>query len=92
MFCLLFSGLILGDPYRALRALKKLFFEAVKGKTIHNISATYTDNQAFVEEFVAEVIAELGIECPEDVFVDQLTPVIGTHTGPGCIGLAYLVE
>lgn len=76
----------------ALSALKKLFFEGVEGKTIRNISATYTDNQAFVEEFVAEIIAELGIERPEDAFVDQLTPVIGTHTGPGCIGLAYLVE
>ncbi|NSW54047.1 MAG: DegV family protein [Anaerolineae bacterium] len=76
----------------ALKSLKEHFHAAVAGRTIRNISATYTDNQAFVESFVAEVLEELKIERPAKAFVDPLTPVIGTHTGPGCVGLAYLLE
>ena len=76
----------------ALKALRQYCLDGVAGKKVRNICATYTDNKEFVEEFLADLIADMGIERPEKAFVDPLTPVIGTHTGPGCIGLAFLLE
>jgi DegV family protein with EDD domain len=76
----------------ALSALKEHFLKGIAGKQVRNISATYADNQAFVEEFMTELLQEAGIERPAQMFIDPLTPVVGTHTGPGCIGIAYLLE
>ena len=76
----------------ALKSLKKYCIEGAKGKPVRNFVATYTDNEAFVTQFLDELLAEIGIEKPAKSFVDPLTPVIGTHTGPGCIGIAFLLD
>jgi len=76
----------------ALKALRQYCLDGVNGNKVRNIVATYTDNQEFVTQFLDELVAEMGVEKPVKSFVDPLTPVIGTHTGPGCIGLAFLLE
>jgi DegV family protein with EDD domain len=76
----------------ALKSLRQYCINGAKGKQVRNIVATYTDNQEFVTQFLDELIREMGIEKPAKSFVDPLTPVIGTHTGPGCVGLAFLLE
>ena len=76
----------------ALKSVKQRFFNAMEGKTLRNICATYTDNEEFVNQFMDEILAESGIERPADAFVDPLTPVVGTHTGPGCVGLGFMWE
>ena len=76
----------------ALKALKEHFLKGIEGGQVRNVCATYADNQTFVEEFMTELLQEAGIERPAQMFIDPLTPVIGTHTGPGCIGIAYLLE
>ena len=76
----------------AVKALKERFLADLKGKQVRNLVGTYTDNQEFVEQIVSELCEELGIQRPPKSFVNPLTPVIGTHTGPGTIGLAYLTK
>lgn len=76
----------------ALKSLKKHCVDGVQGKQVRNFVATYTDNKEFVTQFLEELLSEAGIEKPANSFVDPLTPVIGTHTGPGCIGVAFLLD
>lgn len=76
----------------ALKVLKDHVHTEVKGKQIQSLVATYCDNQAFVEGFLEEVITELGIERPEKCYCDPLSPVVGTHTGPGSVGIAFLTD
>ncbi len=76
----------------ALKSLKQYCLDGMQGKKVRNVVATYTDNQQFVTGFYNDLLEEVGIERPAKAFIDPLTPVIGTHTGPGCIGLAFLLE
>ena len=76
----------------ALKALKGYCVEGMQGKKVSNFVATYTDNEQFVTGFYNDLLEELGMEKPAKAFIDPLTPVIGTHTGPGCIGLAFMLE
>ena len=76
----------------ALRNIERSCINATRGKQVRNIVATYTDNEKFVTHFYDHLLKRAGIEKPQKAFIDPLTPVIGVHTGPGCVGLAFMLE
>ena len=76
----------------ALKVLKNYIYEALEGKTVTSMVGGYCDNQEFVEGFVQELIADLGIKNTEECYCDPLSPVVGTHTGPGSIGIAFMTD
>jgi DegV family protein with EDD domain len=76
----------------ALKVLKSHVYAAVEGKQIRSLAVTYCDNQKFIEGFLEDVISDLGIERPEKCCCDPLSPVVGTHTGPGSVGIAFITD
>ncbi len=68
------------------RSLRYLADKAVDSAPLSRIAVAHGD-AADVDEFVA-LIADVATEHP--LLVGQLGPVVGTHTGPGTIGLCMI--
>lgn len=74
---------------KALEAIVSLIEEKTKGhKNIHlaSLHANNPETAQFILDEAAERISPV-----ENVFA-ELSPVLGTHAGPGAVGLAYLVD
>lgn len=76
----------------ALKVLEGYLSGAVEGKEIKQLVASYCDNETFVKKFLQDTITELGIDPPEVCCCAPLSPVVGTHTGPGSVGIAYITK
>lgn len=76
----------------ALKVLKGYLFEALEGKELKQLVASYCDNEEFIKGFLQGVVTEMGIEPPEECCCAPLSPVVGTHTGPGSVGIAYITK
>ena len=72
----------------AFQRLITLVEENTSGKPVH-IGITHANAAQDVEEFSAEVSHRL--DCRE-IFTVELSPVIGTHIGPGTIGISVYPE
>lgn len=70
---------------KARNMLKENFLKEVRGKDAI-IFIIYTNNE---EEMVA-FKAELEQEGLKDILLVPLTPVVGTHAGPGTMGVGYI--
>ena len=74
---------------KALEAIVNLIEERTKGhKNIH--LATLHANNPETAQHILDA-AEAKLPLTEKVFA-TLSPVLGTHAGPGAVGLAYLVD
>jgi DegV family protein with EDD domain len=73
---------------KAFQRLITLVEENTSGKPVH-IGITHANAAQDVEEFSAEVSHRL--DCRE-IFTVELSPVIGTHIGPGTIGISVYPE
>lgn len=76
---------------KAVKLLKDQVVSDLQGKKLANISGAYTNNSDFVHKTMHEVCDELGVPMPDENLIMPLSPVIGTHTGPGAFGIAYLL-
>ena len=70
---------------RMLKMMKPL---AKKGRPLH-VAVMHADALEEAEEFKKKI--EGQFECRE-IFVTEFTPVMGVHTGPGLIGVAFYGE
>ncbi|MGC9360081.1 MAG: DegV family protein, partial [Anaerolineae bacterium] len=75
-----------GGNRRALKELVKRTAKRVGGKRLLHLAVMQADAQDRVAQLQAMAIEELH---PDEIFVTDFTPVMGAHTGPGLIGLAY---
>lgn len=74
---------------KALEAIVNIIEEKTKGhKNIHlaSLHANNPETAQFILDEAAERLSPV-----ENVFA-ELSPVLGTHAGPGAVGLAYLVD
>lgn len=73
---------------KAVRRLMEMLEESAKGKPLHVavLNAKAADEAAVIEKEIRS-----QYDCRE-FFSIPLTPVIGVHTGPGTIGLAYYTD
>jgi DegV family protein with EDD domain len=72
------------------KALEKLLTLVEKGldhSRQNRISVLHADAAEIADEFMQECIRRFQ---PAEAILTEISPVIGTHTGPGTIGLAYL--
>lgn len=76
---------------KAVRLLKDKVLEDVRRGKLLNISGAYTDNKDFVIQIMHDLCEELAVPMPDDSYILPLSPVIGTHTGYGAFGIAYLL-
>ena len=70
---------------RAAARLIKLMKERVEGEELH-VTVIHADAADEAEQLCREVGEAYACE---ELFVSEFTPVMGTHTGPGTLGIAF---
>lgn len=56
------------------------------------IAAVYGGVRSDAEEILERARQRFGISDVSEAVLSPVSPVIGVHTGPGCIGLAYMIK
>ncbi|MBN2047027.1 MAG: DegV family protein [Anaerolineaceae bacterium] len=77
---------------KAVRMIADIIAEELQGHQLKRIAGLYTEDPETCREIVDELSERICGEKKEDAFISLISPVIGTHTGPGTFGLAYLYE
>ena len=72
---------------KAIQRVIELASERVAGKTPIRIAVTHAKAEADAEILLKAAQAELS---PIEAFSSPLSPVIGTHVGPGTVALSYM--
>ncbi len=70
------------------RMLKLVESSVVKGQQLH-VAVMHADSPAEATTLKDKIASQF--EC-RDIFITEFTPVMGVHTGPGLIGVAYYGE
>lgn len=72
---------------KAVSRMIELAVENASGKTPVRLSALHANAETEAQQILQEASARLN---PIETFLATVSPVIGTHTGPGTVGLAFL--
>ncbi len=54
------------------------------------LCAVHANAQTEAEELLARAVKRFPTELVNDTLISTVSPVLGTHTGPGALGLAYM--
>ena len=73
---------------RAVQRLLKLMKEQAGAKPIH-VNVMHANVPEEAEKLKSQVSSQFN--CVE-LFISELSPVIGTHTGPGLVGIVFYSE
>ncbi|WP_433742719.1 DegV family protein [Falsibacillus pallidus] len=74
---------------QVVKFLSKQFVNDIAGKTIKAAAIMHADNMELAQALKSKIMEATGYE---DVYIDDTTPIISTHTGPGAIGFIYYAE
>jgi DegV family protein with EDD domain len=74
---------------KSLNRLIEIIAERVHGKSNLRLGVSHANVSQDAEKMLETVAARLN---PDETLISDLSPVIGTHTGPGTIALAYSYE
>ncbi len=74
---------------KAVKHMLDVFEEEVKGKSNVHAVVLNTLARGEAEEVAEEVKRRIN---PVEFFITDLSPVIGTHVGPGAVGVIYYAE
>ncbi|MBN2116203.1 MAG: DegV family protein [Anaerolineales bacterium] len=72
---------------KAIQCAIDVVVERIKGQAPIRLAATHADCEADASSLLAAASAQLD---PIETFCCPLSPVIGTHTGPGTVALNYM--
>lgn len=75
-----------GSRHRAVRGLVKQLSRDAQGASYVGVTVHHGADEAEAYELAEHVRREIS---PDDLFVTNLTPVMGAHVGPGIIGMGY---
>ncbi|MCS7009790.1 MAG: DegV family protein [Anaerolineales bacterium] len=73
---------------KAINRMIDLAVESVSGKTPVRLATLHANAESEAQQILQEVSSRLN---PVETFLTTVSPVIGTHTGPGTVGLAFMV-
>ncbi|MBT2695050.1 DegV family protein [Bacillus sp. ISL-55] len=71
---------------QVVKYLRKQFAADTEGKTIKGIGLTHAEGKGLAEKIKEAVIEISGYD---DFTIEDTTPIVSTHTGPGAIGFMY---
>jgi len=74
---------------QVVKFLLKQFTEDVQGKAIKGIGLVHADGKELATKLKEKI---LEIYDSIEIHIEETTPVISTHTGPGAIGFMYYTE
>jgi DegV family protein with EDD domain len=72
-----------------IKFLIKTFLADIEGKTLKGIGIVHADGFELAQK-LRESLKEIVIS--ENIEIDETTPVISTHTGPGAVALMFYAE
>lgn len=75
---------------KAVDRLVELFEESIGKRTPIRIAALHTNEHAAADLLLERVRAHFGISEVSDAVVAEVSPVLGTHVGPGALALGFL--
>lgn len=74
---------------QVVKYLSAQFVEDVKGKTIRGVGLVHADGLDLAQKLKSRITELTGYEAIE---IEDTTPIISTHTGPGAIGFMYYTD
>lgn len=74
---------------KSLLRLMEIVEERTKGKSPIRLATLHANAEEEARELLDELSRRLN---PAETIFSTVSPVIGTHTGPGTVGIAYLTE
>jgi DegV family protein with EDD domain len=74
---------------KALNRVMELVVEGIAGRTPVRLACVHANAEADARALLTQANDHLK---PEEAILAEVSPVIGTHAGPGTVGLAYMVE
>jgi len=74
---------------KALETIVDLIVEKVSGHKTIRLATLHANNPDTAQFILDEASKRVS---PQETVFSELSPTIGTHAGPGAVGLAYLVE
>ena len=74
---------------KSLARLVEIVEERTKGKTPIRVATLHANAEEEARELLEEVNRRLN---PTEKIFSTVSPVIGTHAGPGTVGIAYLTD
>lgn len=74
---------------KAIQRVVEIVTERIKGKAPIRLAATHANEEADASLLLDAASRQLN---PVETFCCPLSPVIGTHTGPGTVALNYMYE
>jgi uncharacterized protein len=83
---------LFGKPTSAKQSMKMVIEETIKiidGKKLWGYAIAHADNQEGADWYAHEMELITG-QNPK--FISAASPVLGTHVGPGVVGLSFLLE
>lgn len=83
---------LFGKPTSAKQSMKMVLDETIKiieGKKLWGYAIAHAQNQDGADWYANEMESITGLK-PK--FISAASPVLGTHVGPGVVGMAFLLE
>ena len=84
------------EPFEKVRTKKKakarlleVLEEQVRGKPNLRLAALHAAAEAEARELLGAATERLN---PVETFLAEVSPVVGTHAGPGTVGIAYCTD
>lgn len=77
---------------KAMQRLIELFDQKLQNRTHVRVACLHANAPVEAQILLDRLIEKYGSERIIETMLTEVSPVIGTHTGPGTVGLAFLVE
>jgi DegV family protein with EDD domain len=77
---------------KAQDRLLDIFEERIGKQAPVRIAAVYGGSKPEAEEILQRARQRFGVSDVSEAIMSPVSPVIGVHTGPGCVGLAYMTK
>ena len=74
---------------QVVKYLSNQFAADTEGKTIKGVGLVHAEGEGLAEKIKAAVLETSGYD---DFSIEETTPIVSTHTGPGAIGFMYYFE
>ncbi|MBT2639126.1 DegV family protein [Bacillus sp. ISL-39] len=74
---------------QVVKYLRNQFAADTEGKTIKGVGLVHAEGEGLAEKIKSAVIETSGYD---DFSIEETTPIVSTHTGPGAIGFMYYFE
>ena len=74
---------------KAFEKMVKMLAEKLDESSVSRLSVLHANAASQADQLMTELVQRFH---PAETIMTEVSPVIGTHTGPGTVGVAYLID